>query len=91
MTKFRDAIISMNNREPVSYEDLYLLLDDEVSRAPVTVKCKGERPMTVYRVGTLFEKHYIVISMSADKDFNQVLNLKEIEEVMQDCVAEVIE
>jgi len=47
--------------------------------------------MTVYRVGTLFEKHYIVISMSADKDFNQVLNLKEIEEVMQDCVAEVIE
>jgi len=91
MTKFRDAIISMNNRETVSYEDLYLLLDDEVSRAPVTVKCKGERPMTVYRVGTLFEKHYIVISMSADKDFNQVLNLKEIEEVMQDCVAEVIE
>ena len=91
MTKFRDAIISMNNREPVSYEDLYLLLDDEVSRASVTVKCKGERPMTVYRVGTLFEKHYIVISMSADKDFNQVLNLKEIEEVMQDCVAEVIE
>ena len=91
MTKFRDAIISMNNREPVSYEDLYLLLGNEVSRAPVTVKCKGERPMTVYRVGTLFEKHYIVISMSADKDFNQVLNLKEIEEVMQDCVAEVIE
>ena len=91
MTKFRDAIISMNNRETVSYEDLYLLLDDEVSRAPVTVKCKGERPMTVYRVGTLFEKHYCVISMSADKDFNQVLNLKEIEEVMQDCVAEVIE
>ena len=91
MNTFREAVRAMNDREPVSYEELYLILDDEVSRAPVTVKCKGERPMTVYRVGTLFDKHYIVISMSADKDFNQVLNLKEIEEVMQDCVAEVIE
>lgn len=82
MNTFRDAIVSMNNSEPVSYEELYLILDDEVSRAPVTVNCKGERPITVYRVGTLFDKHYIIVSKSADKDFNWIINLKEIEEVI---------
>jgi hypothetical protein len=88
---FRDAVTYMNNREPISYGELYLMLDDEVSRAPVTVKCKGERPVTIYKVGTLFDKHYVIVSQSADKDFNWIINLKEIEEVMQDCVAEVIE
>jgi hypothetical protein len=83
MSGFSEAIVAMNNGESYSYEDIYLLLDDEVSRVPVTVKCKGERPITVYRVGTLFDKHYVVISISADKDFNQVLDLAEIEEVIE--------
>jgi len=67
----------------VSYEEMYLILDDEVSSSPVTVRCKGEKPVTIYKVGTLFDKHYVVISQSADKDFNGVVDLKEIVEIIK--------